>query len=104
MGLALLFLFLCQVLTRGGFTGMEEITKYLPGGVHSENYVKASKGNHDNSDYQKSSIYVNQFKNDYQSEKNWTFVSFQINPFVNLMYHIQELLCIYVGLIYSRFY
>ncbi|XP_052698128.1 vacuolar protein sorting-associated protein 33B-like [Crassostrea angulata] len=32
-----------QVLTRGGFTGMEEITKYLPGGVHSENHVKASK-------------------------------------------------------------
>uniref|UniRef100_A0A8W8I1N5 Vacuolar protein sorting-associated protein 33A n=1 Tax=Magallana gigas TaxID=29159 RepID=A0A8W8I1N5_MAGGI len=23
---------------------MEEITKYLPGGVHSENHVKASKG------------------------------------------------------------
>ncbi|XP_056021791.1 vacuolar protein sorting-associated protein 33B-like isoform X1 [Ostrea edulis] len=34
-----------QVLTRGGFTGMEEITKYLPGGVHTENHVKASKEN-----------------------------------------------------------
>lgn len=43
----------CQVLTRGGFTGMEEITKYLPGGVHSENHVKASKGNYETSDCQK---------------------------------------------------
>ncbi|XP_062574358.1 vacuolar protein sorting-associated protein 33B-like isoform X2 [Saccostrea cucullata] len=33
-----------QILTRGSFAGMEEITKYLPGGVHSENHVKASKG------------------------------------------------------------
>ncbi|XP_022334055.2 vacuolar protein sorting-associated protein 33B-like isoform X1 [Crassostrea virginica] len=32
-----------QVITRGGFTGMEEITKCLPGGVHSENHVKRSK-------------------------------------------------------------
>lgn len=77
--------FFCQVLTRGGFTGMEEITKYLPGGVHSENHVKASKGNHDNSDDQKSPICVIQFKNDYQSETNWTFVSCEINPFMNVV-------------------
>lgn len=79
------YFFFRQVLTRGWFTGMEEITKYLPGGVHSENHVKASKGNYDNSDDQKTSICVIEFKNNYQSKTNWTFVSCEINPFVNVV-------------------
>lgn len=75
----------CQVLTRGGFTGMEEITKYLPGGVHSENHVKASKGNYETSDCQKCPSVLLNLKIIINLKKNQTFVSFEMKLFVNVM-------------------